>query len=262
MKVAVITPYYQESDDWLIQCHESVIDQSYPCTHIMVADGYPNPLVDRLNVLHISLPQSHRDYGDTPRAIGSFSAVGLGFDAIAYLDADNWYYPHHIAALVALHQQTGAAVCSTTRNLHRWDGSLFGLCLNCNGITFVDNSCLFLTRDAFSILPLWTLMPAYAHAIDDRVMWYYIKQAGLSHAHVHQPTVAYRMTHLGFYRTIGEVPPKEVNKTGHSIEQALQLWEDNGHPSLRFRFLAKKYGRLSLHQFTQQSQSSTQQAAP
>jgi hypothetical protein len=62
LKVAVVTPYYQEPQDWLIQCHESVANQSYPCTHIMVADGYSNELVGRLGVLHIPLPRRHRDY--------------------------------------------------------------------------------------------------------------------------------------------------------------------------------------------------------
>jgi hypothetical protein len=69
--------------------------------------------------------------------------------------------------------------------------------MNCDGETMVDTSCLFLTRAAFSIVPMWTLMPDYAHAIDDRVMWHYIKQAGLSRVHTGKPTVAYRMRNHG-----------------------------------------------------------------
>jgi glycosyltransferase involved in cell wall biosynthesis len=249
LKVAVVTPYYQEPQDWLIQCHESVANQSYPCTHIMVADGYPNELVARLGVLHIPLPRRHRDYGDTPRAIGSLSAISLGFDAIAYLDADNWYYPEHIASLVELHQKTGAAVCSSTRHFYRTDGSLVGLCLNCDGETTVDTSCLFLTQAAFAIVPTWTLMPNYAHAIDDRVIWHYIKQAGLSRAHTDKPTVAYRMGNHGFYRSFGEESPPDVTKDGSDILEALQIWEDNGEPSLRFDLSAKKYGKDSLNKF-------------
>lgn len=249
LKVAVVTPYYQESQDWLIRCHESVANQSYPCTHIMVADGYPNDLVTRWDVLHIPLPRRHKDYGDTPRAIGSLSAISLGFDAIAYLDADNWYYPDHITSLVELHQKTGAAVCSSARHFYRTDGSLVGLCLNCDGKTFVDTSCLLLSQTAFSIVPMWTLMPNYAHAIDDRVMWYYITQAGLSCAHTGKPTVAYRMGNHGFYRSFGEEPPPDVTKDGSDIQAALKMWEDRGGPSLHFELSAKKYGKSSLDQF-------------
>jgi glycosyltransferase involved in cell wall biosynthesis len=249
LKVAVVTPYYQEPQDWLIQCHESVANQSYPCSHIMVADGYPNELVARLGVLHIPLPRRHRDYGDTPRAIGSLSAISLGFDAIAYLDADNWYYSDHIASLVELHQTTKAAVCSSARNLYRSDGSLFGLCLNCDGDTMVDTSCFFLTRAAFSIVPMWTLMPEYVHPVDDRVMWHYIKQAGLSRAHTGKPTVAYRMRNQGFYKSMGEESPPDVTRDGSDVIAALRMWEENGNPSLHFDFLAKKYGKASLKQF-------------
>jgi glycosyltransferase involved in cell wall biosynthesis len=248
LKVAVVTPYYQERQDWLLHCHESVANQSYPCTHIMVADGFPNDMVARLGVLHIVLPRRHRDYGDTPRAIASLSAISLGFDAIAYLDADNWYYPDHIASLVDLHEKTRAAVCSSARHFHRTDGSLVGLCLNCDGESFVDTSCLFLTQPAFSIVPLWTLMPNYAHAIDDRVMWYYIKQSGLSRAHTGQPTLAYRMSNYGFYHSFGEEPPPDVTKDGSDVTQALRLWEEKTGFSLHFDLAAKKYGKSSLQE--------------
>ena len=42
----------------------------------------------------IGRPNMHPDHGDigsTPRLIGSYHAIGLGVDAVAFLDADNWY---------------------------------------------------------------------------------------------------------------------------------------------------------------------------
>ena len=128
MRVAVISPYYETPLDWMRQCHESVLAQTHPCVQILVADGVPVDELDAWNAQHIRLPQHHADYGDTPRAVGSMSAIGQGFEAIAYLDADNWFAPEHIESLVRLHEETGADVCLSSRDLHRIDGSRLGPC--------------------------------------------------------------------------------------------------------------------------------------
>ncbi len=57
-----------------------------------VSDGFPNLELMKWNIKHISLPQSHTDYGNTPRGIGSLVADIEGYDFIAYLDADNWFH--------------------------------------------------------------------------------------------------------------------------------------------------------------------------
>jgi hypothetical protein len=90
LKVAVVTPYYKESDDILRQCHESVLRQSYPCMHILVADGHPKALFyGHPKTMHVTLPQANGDQGNTPRTVGGILAEAYGFDAVAYLDADN-----------------------------------------------------------------------------------------------------------------------------------------------------------------------------
>src|SRR6266478_7359441 len=116
LRVAVVTPYFRVPDEWLKQCHNSVAAQQHPCTHILVADGEPQQVAAEVSAEHIVLEKRHADYGDTPRLIGSQAAIRQGFDAIAYLDADNWYYPHHVASLIALHEMTGAAVCTSQRS--------------------------------------------------------------------------------------------------------------------------------------------------
>jgi hypothetical protein len=221
MKVAVITPYFNESDEYLRACHESVAAQTHPCTHFMVADGRPRALVDSWDVQHVRLPVSCADYGDTPRGVGSVLAIGQGFDAIAYLDADNWYYPHHVETLVAQHRDSGAAVISATRNLHRLDGSLLGACPDSEGDSFIDVNCYFLTRAAFRVVPAWWMMPSHLHVIDDRVMLAYIRRLNLSHQHCAVPTVAYRTAFAFHYRRVGERPPPGT-KTGQDIADALQ----------------------------------------
>ena len=62
MKVAVVTPYYRESDAVLKVCLDSVRDQSHKdCRHFLVSDGFPNPLVDAYDTTHIKLPAGHGD---------------------------------------------------------------------------------------------------------------------------------------------------------------------------------------------------------
>ena len=143
MRVAVITPYYREPLGILRHCHESVRRQTHPCAHFMVADGFPSQDVAGWVVQHISLSQPHHDVGNTPRGIGALSAMNQGFDAIAFLDADNWYYPQHIEEMLCLHRKTGAAICTAARTIHRLDGSLMFPDRESDGDSHVDTSCFF-----------------------------------------------------------------------------------------------------------------------
>jgi len=228
MKVAVITPYFNTPMEWLHQCHMSVKAQTYPCTHFIIADGKPIDIIDSWAAQHIKLPFNHGDYGDTPRGVGSVTAIGQRFDAIAYLDADNWYYPDHIASMVKLQRKTGAGVVSSTRNLHRLDGTLLGKCFEVDGERFVDNNCYFIARPAFQIVSLWWMMEILfggkegtglgkeIHSIDDRVIWAEVKRLKLSRVHSGRATVAYRTAFRNHYLYFGEEPPADA-KSGMEI---------------------------------------------
>ena len=67
LRVAVITPYYLEPLEVLRNCYESVLSQTFPCTHFMVADGHPCEEVSSWAVEHIILPKPHHDLGNTAR---------------------------------------------------------------------------------------------------------------------------------------------------------------------------------------------------
>ncbi len=148
MKVAIVTPYHVEPLDILKRAHDSVVAQTVSCTHYMVADGHARDEVDTWTVRHIRLPGEHGNNGNTPRAIGSLDAVGLGFDAIAFLDADDWYEPDHIEGLLAHHRETGANLLTRGRVIHAIDGSVMlpegerG-----DGTETADTSTLLFTRD-------------------------------------------------------------------------------------------------------------------
>src|SRR6185369_3572393 len=139
LRVATITAYYRETLEILRQCHESVSAQTYPTTHFMVADGVPQKAVDDWKVEHIALPRSHGDFGDTPRVIGAISALNLGYDAVTFLDADNWYHRKHIEVMVGAHKQTGRDVCLASRTIHRLDGSF--MCNAQEDDSHADSSC-------------------------------------------------------------------------------------------------------------------------
>jgi hypothetical protein len=241
MRVAVITPYYKTPRAWLEQCHQSVLAQTHPCTHILVADGVPESYVDEWDAQHNRLATNHGDYGDTPRAIGSLTAIGQGFDAIAYLDADNFYRPGHIESLVNLHNETGAAVCISSRTMHRLDGSEMGACVETDGEFFADTSCLMFTRPAFALAPTWALLDPKLHPICDRMMMHLIRSHNMPRAFTGERTVAFRSSYAGTYRIFGEEPPPEADKDGTDFLAALEFLRSIGGPDLRPR----KPGSLS-----------------
>lgn len=244
MRVAIVTPYYKEADDVLSQCHNSVLQQTTSCEHIFVADGFPNPLVDRWDARHITLPQAHADGGNIPRVLGSISAFSLGFDAVAFLDADNWFEPDHVKRMVALHAATGADVCTASRSMHRLDGSFMFDDDKNDGRSHVDTSCYFLTRGALPVLARWGLIPRGLANIVDTIYWESILGAKLSHAHETTQTVCYRTPYEADYNRLGEPLPaggKAISVTEKPFawfkslpaQDRFQIWKDLGWPSKR-----------------------------
>jgi len=208
MRIAVVTPSYRTPREWLEPCLQSVRSQTVPCTHFLVHDGpelEPASAHERQQVLR--LPIAHGDNGNAARAIGSISAICQGFDAIAYLDADNWYEPDHIESLVALHERTGAAVCSSARTLYEPAGALLGRCPEVDGVRFVDTSCFLITAAAFALVPTWYLMPKAYTPMCDRVFFERVSELNLPHAHTGLATLAFRTTYRGHFEYFGKQPP-------------------------------------------------------
>jgi hypothetical protein len=151
--------------------------------------------------------------------------MNQGYDAVAYLDADNWYYPGHVEAMVNLHQRTGAAVCTAGRSIHRLDGSLMYVDAHeSDGQKHVDTSCLFLTRTAFRVLPVWAMMPPQLAPAGDMVFWQAILARKLSHAHNRQPTVAFRTQYQVHYQNIGEPAPAGTKANADTTGAADRWW--------------------------------------
>nr|WP_170951215.1 glycosyltransferase [Synechococcus sp. UW106] len=231
-RVAVITPYYKEPLAQLRQCHDSVLAQSEPCLHVLVADGHPRRRINHWRAEHVRLPRSHGDIGSTPRLIGSYHAIGLGVDAVAFLDADNWYGPDHISSLLKAMDEHRADFISSSRTLCRLDGSVMGPCPLTNPDRFIDTNAMLVGRNAFPLLHHWVLMPPYGHLIGDRVMLHHVRQSGLRHHHLDLPSVFYRCAKAGLYRQMGEAIPEGVQPRP-DYEASFRQWEADGQPPLR-----------------------------
>lgn len=234
MKVAVITPYTSEPDAWIEQCCQSVQAQTHRADHLLIADGCPRPICRELSTRHLELPTRSADYGHSPRRLACVAALIWGYDAVAFLDADNWFEPDHIESLVTAHRQTGADVCTSARTLTRLDGTLLGYCLNSDGRSFCDMNCLFLTTHL--LRTDWAVMsfPDWAAPICDRAIWSNILRMGLATTHTGKPTICYRTKFHGHYEAFGETLPDGIGAPVFNVEQALERWKRETGEDLSF----------------------------
>ncbi len=207
MKICVVTPYFQENVEWLVQAHASVRSQTIEARHILVCDGSaPAQIPDFLGT-HIVLRRNYRDYGNTPRLIGCFNAITQDADAIAFLDADNWYYPDHLRSLSTLAVNTQLEAVASARMLHRLDGTPMMKCPTVDGQRFIDTSCMIVFRPAFRHLIAWVLEGQDTAAETDQFLWRLLRDSGVRMAFIDRPTVAYRTRHQVHYDQARESLP-------------------------------------------------------
>jgi len=208
MRVAVVTPYYKEPKEWLERCLKSVKAQDHACEHFVIADGYPQAWLDNEGVRHIKLDIEHRDYGNTPRSIGAQLAVAEGFDAVAFLDADNWYSSNHISSCVDAALRSGADYVVSRRTLNRVDESVLPWVSREDEVgEHVDTSCFFILGGAFHALPRWLMMPKPMSALGDRYFLKSLRDEGLREVQTGRKTVHYLCGWADVYHAVGEQPP-------------------------------------------------------
>lgn len=221
LRVAVVTPYYKEPREYLERCLASVRTQTHGAEHIVIADGHPQDWLDTAGVRHIRLDREHADYGNTPRSIGAQLAIAEGFDAVAFLDADNWFEPDHVATCVDAMRQAPSDFVSAQRHWVRADGSRmpYRAGEDVDG-SHVDTNCLFLGRGAFHTVSRWLTMPKPMVLWGDRFYLASLRQEGLREARTTKPTVNYLCTWSGVFRSVGETPPPYA-KEGVPIKKML-----------------------------------------
>ena len=160
MRIGVVTPFHGEPDTYLRRCVDSVRAQGGDVTHYMVGDGRRVDWLDaEPGVVQMPLGRACRDYGDSPRAVGAVLAIKDGVEAVAFLDADNWYLPGHLTALADVAVQHGADVVTSARFFVRPDGSRIEGLADEPADRHTDTSCYFLTGRALRLAVSWGLWP-------------------------------------------------------------------------------------------------------
>ena len=192
MKVAIITPYHSEDAATLRRCHDSVLAQTYGnMRHIMVSDGNPHPMVDKLDVDHYKLPRAHGDAGATPRAMLALSAFSQGYDAIGFIDADNYLKPNHVETMVSVLEQSRADGVVATRVIHSQDDrEMYVDTIESNGENMIDTNSWFLTRKSLPAMASWIVEPGQ-RLWSDRHFANAVMSSGLALVRCEQPTVVY-----------------------------------------------------------------------
>lgn len=204
-RIAVVTPYYKEKRSVLQQCHDSVLRQTYKCDHILIADGFPSDLFDDgPGTIHVKLPKGNNDNGNTPRAIGGILSESYGYNAVAYLDADNWFDPDHVEKLVAAHDRTGAPLIGCKRRFYDLDENELDITEPSEDThRHIDTSCWLVFRPAFSLLSAWR-MPKILSPVCDRIFFQTAIHERFRITTTKDRTVCFRTQYEYHYRLAGK----------------------------------------------------------
>jgi glycosyltransferase involved in cell wall biosynthesis len=209
MKIAVISAYYKEEPELLERCLNSVKEQTIRCDHFFVSDGYPQEWLKNSGIRHIELGKSHNDYGNTPRGIGAQIAISEEYDAICFLDSDNWFDSNHVEHCLesALRNYPNILECDyviAKRRLCRPDLTIMNLREEPG---LVDTNCFFFLPGSYFLIPYWNLMPKEFSNIGDRIFYQKILSTNLKSSENIETTVNYLNLWQSTYEILGEIPP-------------------------------------------------------
>ena len=206
----------------------SVAAQGIAVTHFLVSDGHPQDWLDNAPVRHLRLGCSHADFGNTPRSIGGILAASEGFDAIGFIDADNWLEPGHVLGCLRTAEQAGDEVdyVIATRQLVRDDGSVMPVhTRDDKDGSHVDTNCFFLLPGSFHTLGQWGVMPKPLALIGDRIYVGSLRAQGLRSVRNPAVTVNYLCTWAYLFEALGETPP-DYAKSSIDLSRTRTWWRE------------------------------------
>lgn len=204
---AVVTPYYKESRAVIEKCIASVVAQTVPADHFVIADGFAQDWIDTKGVRHLKLDTGHEDFGNTPRGIGALLAASEQYRGIAFLDADCWLDANHIELCLRVAGNDPIDFVVAQRRMIAPDGAVLSVP---EEPEHVDTNCFFLFEGAFHTLHHWVLQPKPMAALDDRVIWYMLKHQSLNWRRTETETVNYLCLWRNAYLMLGLDPPENA----------------------------------------------------
>jgi glycosyltransferase involved in cell wall biosynthesis len=234
MRIAVVTPYFNESRDVLQRCIASVQSQSVTVDHILVADGNPQYWVEtHANVTHIVLRKRSADFGDTPRSVGFVMGMRSGYDIVQFLDADNVLMPDHFKVTLQHFYGRGETeypdLVVARRQLLRTDGSILDVSVpQDDALTHIDTNCYVFYRTAFSVGLKWSLIPRQISFMGDQAFFAMLTQThtDLKLTFNQTKTVGYTCLWEIYYRMAGEEPPANCKNLKPHIAAAREWWRN------------------------------------
>jgi hypothetical protein len=211
---AVITAYYKEPIEVIQRAISSVKQMDpdlYEVRHYLIADGYPQTQLINTHKFHFILNQSHSDYGDTPRLVGSMIAIREGATGLMFLDADNIIYPNHLKLCREKYINEDSNIILTKRDwLHTNGSQLNYKSEEDENYSHVDTGCFTFFDEAIFEVFKWALIPKELSAFGDRYFWNLLRSSRENYGATGLPTVGYTCTWRDVYEKLGLEIPDEV----------------------------------------------------
>lgn len=207
LRVAIVTPYFRIDPEKLKRCCESVAAQTCPSDHILVADGEPQVIPNEFTPIHIALPENVGNCGATPRGFGGIYAFAQGYDVVAFLDADNWYEPDHVAQALEAMAKDDLDVAFAKRHIVFPDGDVLQVeDPQDRDQTHVDTNCYIISKTAAPLMGMMALYPKEFGAGEDRYLRLIVDGMKFKTGYVDKKTVWYE-TNWGFHYKLAEKKP-------------------------------------------------------
>lgn len=211
---AVITAYYKEPLEVIQRAISSVKNMdpsSFEIRHYLIADGYPQAELLNTHKFHFTLNQSHSDFGDTPRLVGSMIAIREGATGLMFLDADNIVYSNHLKLCCEKYINDESNIILTKRDWLHINGSQLNFkSEEDENYSHVDTGCFTFFDEAIFEIFKWALIPKELSGFGDRYFWNLLRSSRKNFGATGLPTVGYTCTWRDVYEKLGLEIPDDV----------------------------------------------------